>query len=99
MVVLEAMSYGLPVLVSSDKYCGISGLLHHGINAWIVDDPTDSAKLHEAIEKLIDRSTVDRRMGHLAKEFAVRYQWSGLAMAQELVYETALASEPSEWVG
>ena len=99
MVVLEAMSYGLPVLVSSDKYCGISGLLHHGINAWIVDDPTDSAKLHEAIEKLIDRSTVDRRMGHSAKEFAVRYQWSGLAMAQESVYQTALASEPSEWVG
>ena len=39
MVVLEAMAYGLPVVVSSAAYCGISGLLSHGVNALLVHEP------------------------------------------------------------
>ncbi|MEY2952602.1 MAG: hypothetical protein RLZZ401_689, partial [Pseudomonadota bacterium] len=38
MVVLEAMSWGLPVVVSGGKYCGISDLLSDGHNALLLAD-------------------------------------------------------------
>ena len=98
MVVLEAMSYSLPVVVSGEKYCGIASLLQHGVNAWIVNDPTDVAELHDALEIVLIQLTTKDRMGQLAKEFAGRYQWSDLALAQELVFATVMTINPSNRV-
>ena len=53
MVVLEALSYGLPVVVSQAKYCGIAGLLTHGQNALILENPQDPIELTVALKKVI----------------------------------------------
>ena len=93
MVVLEAMSHGLPVVVSNSNYCGISSLLQDGINSWIVSDPTDAFELHDALEIVLG-STFDRvGMGKLAQEFATDYQWSNLARTQEQLYRAAISKE------
>ena len=86
MVVLEAMSYALPVVVSGVKHCGISSLLQHGVNAWIVDDPTDVYKLREALEEAVIESGIKNCVGQSARKFATHFQWTSLSMAQELIY-------------
>jgi glycosyltransferase involved in cell wall biosynthesis len=42
MVVLEAMAHGLPVVVSNEVHCGIAGLLTHGDNALLLNNPRDA---------------------------------------------------------
>ena len=98
MVVLEAMSHGLPVVVSGAKYCGISSLLQHGVNAWILDDPTNASELHHALEVVLSQSATKNRMGQFAKEFAIHYQWSNLASVQELVYLAAIPANPNNGI-
>jgi len=51
MVVLEAMSHKLPVIVSSAKYCGFSEHLDSN-DAIILNDPTDSREISMGIQML-----------------------------------------------
>lgn len=86
MVVLEAMSYGLPVVVSSSKYCGIAGLLQDGENALIIDDPLDPFKLQHALEQVQTQPLMNENLSKGATTFASCYQWSRLALLQEVLY-------------
>jgi UDP-glucose:(heptosyl)LPS alpha-1,3-glucosyltransferase len=51
MAVLEAMSQGLPVIVSSARYCGISEHLSSE-NALLLNHPTNPDELSEKINSL-----------------------------------------------
>jgi len=86
MVVLEGMSYGLPVVVSSSRYCGISGLLQHGLNALIVTDPLNPFELHHALVQALAQSPLRAQLSREAISFAGFYQWSRLALKQESLY-------------
>ena len=86
MVVLEAMSYGLPVVVSREKYCGIAGLLTKGLNALMLDDPKDSTELTAALEKLINDNALRRQLSQQASQFADGFGWAQIAQQQETVY-------------
>jgi glycosyltransferase involved in cell wall biosynthesis len=86
MAVLEAMSYGLPVVVSSSKYCGISGLLQHGENALIVEDPLNPFELQHTIEQTLAHPLLYVQLSKGAIAFASRYQWRKLALQQEFLY-------------
>ena len=86
MVVLEAMAHGLPVIVSGAKYCGISELVTHGINAVILDDPKNVRCLVEAILKIACSRDYAKRLSSGAIEFAEQYEWRKLAASQEALY-------------
>ena len=86
MVVLEAMSYGLPVVVSCEKYCGIAGLLSHGQNALILNNPKDAAELTAALKKLISDSPLREHLSQNARQFADLFEWESIAKQQEAVY-------------
>lgn len=86
MVVLEAMSYGLPVIVSSSRYCGISGLLQNDENALIIADPLDEFELKQDLEHALSQPLLHARLSKGAIDFACRYQWDSLARQQELLY-------------
>lgn len=86
MVVLEAMSYGLPVVVSCEKYCGIAGLLTNGLNALILNNPKDAAELSEALKKLLSNKELRSTLSHQAVQFADGFAWAELARQQEAVY-------------
>ncbi len=92
MVVLEAMAHGLPVVVSSAAYCGISGLLSHGANALLVDDPRSAQALGNAVGRLCMEADLRRELGGQARLFAKAFRWEDIARQQEALYFAALAS-------
>ncbi|MDP2451577.1 MAG: glycosyltransferase family 4 protein [Polaromonas sp.] len=93
MVVLEAMAHGLPVVVSSAAYCGISSLLSHGAEALLLDDPQDAAKLAGTLKQVLGDEALRQQLGNQARAFASRYQWPAIARQQEAVYFATLAAE------
>ncbi|NQW94394.1 MAG: glycosyltransferase family 4 protein [Polaromonas sp.] len=86
MVVLEAMSHGLPVVVSGPPYCGISGLLQHGVNALIQQDPRNAVSLAQTLQQLIASPDLQRALSTAASRFATHYEWKALAEQQEALY-------------
>ncbi|MES2943640.1 MAG: glycosyltransferase, partial [Pseudomonadota bacterium] len=92
MVVLEAMSHGLPVVVSSAQYCGISGLLEDEKNALILDKPRDAGALASALSRVLTDTGLRHRLGISAHELASRFQWQQLAAQQNQLYQQADAN-------
>lgn len=92
MVVLEAMGHGLPVVVSGPRYCGISGLLAHGVNAMVLDDPCDAAHLGQVLAKVLGQPALRAQLAQGAVDFARHYQWRDLALRQEMLYFSCATS-------
>jgi UDP-glucose:(heptosyl)LPS alpha-1,3-glucosyltransferase len=86
MVVLEAMSFGLPVVVSGEEYCGISASLTHGDNALILENPRDVDALADAIDSVLADENFAHQISVAAKEFAACHLWSVIARKQEEIY-------------
>lgn len=86
MVVLEAMAHGLPVVVSSSRYCGISELLQPDLNALIVKDPRNSLDLFHAVQQLLTQPLLRSQIMRGATEFASNHQWNEVALKQERIY-------------
>ncbi|TXT39397.1 MAG: UDP-glucose:(heptosyl)LPS alpha-1 3-glucosyltransferase [Comamonadaceae bacterium] len=87
MVVLEAMAYGLPVLVSSAKFCGVAGLLQPGRDALVLDDPQDAQALAGAIAQIIQQPARVAALQAAGLRFAQAHLWSELARQQALIYQ------------
>ena len=86
MVVLEAMAHGLPVVVSDARYCGIAGLLTHGVNAIILSSPTDTAQLSAILGQILADTSMRDALGSNAREFAQQRAWPSIAVEQEAMY-------------
>ena len=93
MVVLEAMAYGLPVVVSSLQYCGISGLLQHTVNAMILDDPTDGDNLARLLHQVLGQQKLQDQLTQGAREFASHYRWRKISLKQEALYFSVLSAK------
>lgn len=92
MVVLEAMAHGLPVVVSSESYCGISGLLTHEANALILDNPRDFAALADALRRVLLQPLLRENLQVAATAFARAHQWGAIAAQQEQIYFSVLGA-------
>jgi glycosyltransferase involved in cell wall biosynthesis len=86
MVVLEAMSYGLPVVVSCEKYCGIAGLLTNGLNALILDEPKNATALSQLLLSIVDNAILSSRLSDESLKFADGFAWAMKAQEQEQIY-------------
>ena len=87
MVVLEAMAHGLPVVVSSESYCGISQLLVDGENALILQNPLNSHQLAAAIFSLIAKAALNVKLSHSGSVFANKYINSVVSEQQASIYD------------
>lgn len=90
MVVLEAMAHGLPVVVSSSRYCGVAGLLENDLNALILEDPRDVNALGRTLNLVLGDVAVRARLGREARAFAEKFEWSGIAAQQEKLYRACV---------
>jgi UDP-glucose:(heptosyl)LPS alpha-1,3-glucosyltransferase len=86
MVVLEAMSYGLAVVVSQEKYCGIAGLLTDQVNALILENPKDITLLTQLLLSIMSDAELREKLGTQALKFADHYTWTRIAQEQEQIY-------------
>jgi UDP-glucose:(heptosyl)LPS alpha-1,3-glucosyltransferase len=86
MVVLEAMAHGLPAIVSSEKYCGISAGLEHQKNALILNNPENAAELAKLIEQVLTDNALRTRLTENGLRFSEKHKWSALAKKQNDLY-------------
>lgn len=92
MVVLEAMAHGLPVVVSSQEFCGISGLLTAEANALIVHQPRDATELARALQRVLADTVLAQKLSENGLSFALQHLWSKQARLQESIYESVVSS-------
>lgn len=86
MVVLEAMAHGLPVVVSGEAFCGIAGLLTHGENALILQNPRDANALATHLRSALQDKPLGLQLTESAAAFAREYLWTHIAQRQEAIY-------------
>jgi UDP-glucose:(heptosyl)LPS alpha-1,3-glucosyltransferase len=86
MVVLEAMAHGLPVVVSSERFCGIAEMLQKEVNALILDNPVDSQALAHMLERILVEIPIRQRLSLNGCIWARKFLWSEIAIVQEKIY-------------
>lgn len=85
---LEAMACGLPVIVS--RRAGVSELITHGVDGFILEDPTDSEQLAELIRRIYQDVRLRQRLGAQAAETALRYTWERNYEGMKEVFDRCL---------
>src|SRR5271155_1809116 len=70
---LEAMACGLPVIVS--RQAGVSELVTHGVDGFVLEDPTDSRQLAELIQRIYTSADLRQKLGVRAEATARHYTW------------------------
>jgi len=92
MVVLEAMSHGVPAIVSAAEFCGISAELNDGENALILNDPKSGNELRIAIDRVFDDVGLSERLSSGGIDFARGRAWSEVVISYESVFRDSVAA-------
>ena len=98
MVVLEAMAHGLPTIVSSAKYCGISSLLKNEATTLILKDPSNEHILVALLKRLLVDEPLRQKISESARNFSHSFKWEEIAKRQEHLYLTVKNSQNSPTV-
>jgi glycosyltransferase involved in cell wall biosynthesis len=85
---LEAMACGLPAIVS--RQAGVSELVTHGVDGFVLEDPTDSRQLAELIQRIYKSADLQRQMGLSAEATARQYTWQRNAEEMGKIFEECL---------
>ncbi len=93
IVVLEAMSHGLPVVVSPAPFCLSSNLLTHAQEAWVLNDPHNGQEIADAIEQIRSRPSLQSDLRQHAQAFVQRYRWDHLVEEQVRMYLELLSQK------
>lgn len=86
--VLEAMSSGLPVIVSSNT--GSSDIIQEGENGFVLSDPRDVHLLARLIDFLSENERLRKRVGIAARKTAEELSWFKVGAKVVKVYNSIL---------
>jgi UDP-glucose:(heptosyl)LPS alpha-1,3-glucosyltransferase len=87
---LEAMASGLPVIVS--RQAGVSEVITHGTDGFILEDPRDAGLLASLIGDLYRDAALRQRVGEMAAKTALKFSWDRNADELRAVIEKLLAA-------
>lgn len=87
--VLEAMACGLPVITSSAA--GVSEIIRHGEDGFILADPRDAKVLAGHVEQLSSNPALREKMGQAAARTAANYTWDRNAEQLRALIEQVLS--------
>lgn len=94
---LEAMACGLPVIVS--RQAGVSELVTHGVDGFILEDPTSSEELAHLVRCVREDPTIRQQLGARAAETAGQYTWERNADAMKEVFDRCLQKKNRSTLG
>ena len=89
--VLEAMACGLPAITS--VAAGVSELVNHGVDGFVMPDPEDAQQLAQLIARLYQDSSLRCAVGKEAARTATRWTWDRCAAAVWPLLEKAAAAK------
>lgn len=92
MAPLEAMAYGLPVIMSDAKWCGFAQYATHKKNAYLLNDPRDAAELSRAINEVITNTELRLQLKQQGYELATAFSWENIAKQVESIYVDIIAT-------
>jgi phosphatidylinositol alpha-mannosyltransferase len=93
MVLLEAMSAGVPVVASRNS--GFERLLENGRQGLLIDPPDHELRFAAALDLLLEDLELARRMGAAGRQLALAaYAWPVVVDRLEELYERLLARRP-----
>ena len=93
MVVLEAMAYQLPVVVSDRTYCGASALFTDRVHALLLADPQNVSTLRESIVCILNSPELSDRLRENGFCLAQEHSWRATAMAYEKIYKKVCVTQ------
>jgi glycosyltransferase involved in cell wall biosynthesis len=73
LVVLEAMAFGLPVIVTPE--CGYEGIVRDGVEGFVVPS-RNATEIAQRLEMLSENGNLRARMGLAARRRAEEFSWS-----------------------
>jgi len=87
--VLESMACGLPVITSSAA--GVSEIIHHGEDGFILADPRDVKTLAGHVAQLLNNAALREKIGQAASRTAAHYTWDRNAEQLHALIEQVLS--------
>jgi len=84
----EAMACGLPVIISARA--GAADIVHHGINALVLNDPKDAGALAAMIRQLYADEAFRGHLGEEAAKTARQYTWERNGRELTAIFEEVL---------
>jgi glycosyltransferase involved in cell wall biosynthesis len=86
----EAMACGVPAIVS--RRAGVSEIISHGADGFVLEDPTDVSAMAEFIRRMMDHVDQREAIGLAASHTARRYTWEqNVAEMKALILKTIAA--------
>lgn len=84
LVVLEAMSVGLPVIVTNVG--GAPDLISDGINGFLISTPPNPEEISEIIKTLLENEQMRKEIGGNARKTVIQYSWDNIASQTMKLY-------------
>ncbi|MBV6274434.1 glycosyltransferase family 4 protein [Alcaligenaceae bacterium CGII-47] len=95
MAPLEAMSYGLPVILSPMPWCGFAQYVRDGDDALLLSHPENAAELARYIEQLRTDPSLRAKLVTQAQRLLDQHAWPQVARQYLALYQAVLAERQS----
>lgn len=90
MAPLEAMSFGLPVVLSPAPWCGFAEYVAPGTEALLLDHPENSKQLAEYVERLRSEPELRDQLRRGGAQVVARHGWRKVAERYEKLYQSIM---------